>query len=386
MKTRISISFFLLLNIFFVTCQDSNRSFGNYNDLKDGLYAEFRTTHGDMVAELFYDKTPITVANFVALAEGNHPDVQEVFVGKPYYDGIIFHRVMDKFMIQGGDPLKNGRGGPGYQFIDEITELKHDKPGILSMANSGAGTNGSQFFITEVPTPWLDGKHTIFGQLVKGIEIQDSISNVETGPGNRPIDDVVINKLNIIRKGEQAKLFNAPKTWENKGEIERQAKIQEELKMKEDIKIMDSLAKIDLVKLDKYNKKSIQLKSGLRIHVIKQGKGIKPKEGNIVKLYADGYLTTNGVLFWSNNKEINEIHGKYDLEKEGRGFYDPIEMELSPNMQLIPGFKEAVYTMNVGDIIYCFIPSHLAYGSEGRGLITPNSDLSFIIHMVTAEN
>ena len=130
MKTRLSILFILLLNILFVSCQD------RHNDLKDGLYAEFITTQGTMVAELFYDKTPITVANFVALAEGNHPDVQDVFVGKPYYNGIIFHRVMDEFMIQGGDPLKNGMGGPGYQFMDEITDLKHDKPGILSMANS----------------------------------------------------------------------------------------------------------------------------------------------------------------------------------------------------------------------------------------------------------
>ena len=148
---------------------------------------------------------------------------------------------------------------------------------------------------------------------------------------------------------------------------------------------MDSLAKLNIIKLEDYKKKSIKQKSGVKIYVIKQGRGIKPKDGKIVKLYADGYLT-NGVLFWSNNKQINEKHGKYDAEKQGRGFYDPIEMELSPDMQLIPGFKEAVYTMNVGDIIYCHIPSHLAYGSQSRGLITPNSDLNFIIHMVSAEN
>jgi len=379
MKNILSILILTLLNILMVSCQDK------HSNLEDGLYAEFKTSNGTMVAELFYDKTPITVANFVALAEGNHPDVQEVFKGKPYYNGIIFHRVMDKFMIQGGDPLKNGQGGPGYQFIDEITELKHDKPGVLSMANSGEATNGSQFFITEVPTPWLDGKHTVFGQLVKGIDIQDSISNVKIGIGNRPITDVTIKELNIIRKGARALAFDAPITWGNKDEIERQSKMQDELKMKEEIKKMDSLAKIDLIKLGEYDKKSIKRKSGVKIHIIKQGKGIKPKEGNVVKLYADGYLT-NGVLFWSNNIDINEKHGKYDVDKEARGFYDPIEMELSPNMQLIPGFKEAVYTMNVGDIIYCFIPYHLAYGSESRGLIRPNSDLSFIIHMVTAEN
>lgn len=379
MKTRLPILIFLLLNILFVSCQDK------HTDLEDGLFAEFKTTHGTMVTELYYEKTPITVANFVALAEGNHPEVQEVFKGKPYYNGMIFHRVMDKFMIQGGDPLKNGRGGPGYQFIDEITNLKHDKPGVLSMANGGVATNGSQFFITEAPAPWLDGLHTVFGQLVKGIEIQDSISNVKTGPGNRPITDVVINELNIIRKGEAAQLFDAPKTWNNKNEIEKELRLKEEIKMKEEIRKLDSLAKIDLIKLEDYNKRSKKTKSGIKIHIIKRGKGIKPKDGNVVKLYADGYLT-NGLLFWSNNKKINERHGKYDVEKESTGFYDPISMELSPNMQLIPGFKEAIYTMNVGDIIYCYIPSNLAYGDESKGLIKPNSDLSFIIQMANAEN
>lgn len=379
MKNILSILILTLLNILMVSCQDK------HSDLEDGLYAEFRTSNGTMVAELFYDKTPVTVANFVALAEGDHPDVQEVFKGKPYYNEMIFHRVMDKFMIQGGDPLKNGMGGPGYLFMDEITDLKHDKPGILSMANSGPATNGSQFFITEVPTPWLDGKHTVFGQLVKGIDVQDSISNVKTGIGNRPITDVIIKELNIIRKGSEALAFDAPITWGNKDEIEKQSKIQEELKMKEEAKKMDSLAKINLIKLDEYDKKSIKRKSGVRIHVIKQGKGIKPKDGNVVKLYADGYLR-NGVLFWSNNIDVNKRHGSYDEDKEAKGLYNPMEMELNPDMQLIAGFKEAVYTMNVGDIIYCFIPYDLGYGSSPNGPIPANSDLCFIIHMVTAEN
>ena len=379
MKNILSILILTLLNILMVSCQDK------HSDLEDGLYAEFRTSNGTMVAELFYDKTPVTVANFVALAEGDHPNVQEVFKGKPYYNEMIFHRVMDKFMIQGGDPLKNGMGGPGYLFMDEITDLKHDKPGILSMANSGPATNGSQFFITEVPTPWLDGKHTVFGQLVKGIDVQDSISNVKTGIGNRPITDVIIKELNIIRKGSEALAFDAPITWGNKDEIEKQSKIQEELRMKEEAKKMDSLAKINLIKLDEYDKKSIKRKSGVRIHVIKQGKGIKPKDGNVVKLYADGYLR-NGVLFWSNNIDVNKRHGSYDEDKEAKGLYNPMEMELNPDMQLIAGFKEAVYTMNVGDIIYCFIPYDLGYGSSPNGPIPASSDLCFIIHMVTAEN
>jgi len=338
------------------------------------MKATILTNKGTINLELYKDKTPLTVSNFANLSN------------KGYYDNLTFHRVIDDFMIQGGCPNGTGAGGPGYEFKDEFhPDLKHDKPGILSMANSGPGTNGSQFFITEVPYPSLDGIYVVFGQLVKGIEIQDSISNVKTGPGNRPITDVVINELNIIRKGEAAQLFDAPKTWNNKNEIEKELRLKEEIKMKEEIRKLDSLTKIDLIKLEDYNKKSKKTKSGIKIHIIKRGKGIKPKDGNVVKLYADGYLT-NGLLFWSNNKKINERHGKYDVEKESTGFYDPISMELSPNMQLIPGFKEAIYTMNVGDIIYCYIPSNLAYGDESKGLIKPNSDLSFIIQMANAEN
>ena len=159
MKTKFAI-FFLVCSMVFAC--DNNYS--NYQDLEDGLYAEFNTSMGVMLIKLTYDKTPVTVANFVALAEGNHPKVDNDFKGKKFYNGIIFHRVIDKFMIQGGDPSGDGTGGPGYKFLDEIDlTLRHDKPGVLSMANSGPGTNGSQFFITEVPTPHLDGKHTVFG-------------------------------------------------------------------------------------------------------------------------------------------------------------------------------------------------------------------------------
>jgi len=384
MKNKLSILIFTLLNILIVSCQDK------HSDLEDGLYAEFRTSKGTMVAKLFYDKTPITVANFVALAEGNHPDVKKVFKNIPFYNGIIFHRVMDKFMIQGGDPEGNGRGGPGFQFNDEITNLKHDKQGVLSMANSGKngsqGTNGSQFFITEVDTPWLDGKHTVFGQLVKGLDVQDSISNVETGVGNRPIIDVVINELNIIRKGEEAILFDAIKTWKNKDEIEEKYRINEENKMMNDIIKMDSFAKIERIKLDSYKNKSKTKKSGIKIHKIKYGKGIKPKNGSIVKLYYEGYLT-NGVLFGSNKKDTNQKYGHYTIEKEKERYYDPISMELSPNMQLIDGFREAIYTMNAGDIIYTYIPSNLAYGKEAKGNTIPaNSDLIFIIEMSSVKN
>ena len=197
---------FLLLSVITITTTSCNNTKvqelvssissvlpGNqYEDLGEGLFAEFNTNLGTIVVKLSYKRTPITVANFVALAEGIHPDVDSIHKGLRFYDGLIFHRVMNNFMIQGGDPEGTGRGGPGYSFPDEFDEtLMHDKPGVLSMANSGPATNGSQFFITETPTPHLNNKHSVFGEVVLGLEIQDSISNVETGVGDRPISDVL---------------------------------------------------------------------------------------------------------------------------------------------------------------------------------------------------
>ena len=187
-----------------------------YPDFEDGMYAEFITTKGVMVAKLAFDKTPITVANFVSLAEGTNTMVDSAYKGKKFYNGIVFHRVIDGFMIQGGDPTATGTGNPGYRFKDEFSpDLKHDKPGILSMANSGPKTNASQFFITEIPKPNLDNRHTVFGELILGLDIQDSISNVKTDSNDKPLENVVIKELNIIRKGKAAKAFDAPKIFIN---------------------------------------------------------------------------------------------------------------------------------------------------------------------------
>jgi peptidyl-prolyl cis-trans isomerase A (cyclophilin A) len=167
------------------------------------MHALFTTNLGNFKVKLFNDKAPKTVANFVGLAEGTKEfkDPQTgAPVKKPFYDGLTFHRVIPNFMIQSGDPKGNGTGGPGYRFEDEFhPELKHDKPGFLSMANAGPNTNGSQFFITVVPTPWLDDKHTIFGQVVEGLDVVMSISKVQTGPGDRPVSPVIIQTIQIIR-------------------------------------------------------------------------------------------------------------------------------------------------------------------------------------------
>lgn len=365
-----------------------------YPELGNGLFAEFATTKDTIVVELFYEKTPLTVANFVGLAEGIHPKLADSVQGIPFYNGTIFHRVINEFMIQGGDPSGTGMGKPGFTFGDEFDEtLKHDKPGVLSMANSGPATNGSQFFITEVPTPWLDNKHSIFGQVVKGQEVVDSISNVQVMPGsNKPLEDIRILSLNIFRQGFGAKRFNAAKTWnrefplleekrlkkieEAKQEAERQKKIAEEK--------METAAAEILPVLEDYKSKATTSDSGLLSYTIKEGTGEKPKQGQSVKLYYQGYFT-DGKLFGTNIKDIDIKCGTYDEKKEQRGFYNLMPMQISADAQMIPGFKEGVFNMKKGDKTFLYLPSHLAYGEAGRGPIAPNSDLIFIIEMVDEE-
>ena len=188
----------------------------------DGIYADIETSKGKITVQLEYKKTPITVANFIALAEGTNPYVKADLKGKPFYNGLKFHRVIKDFMIQGGDPLGNGSGDPGYKFKDEFTDLVHDKGGILSMANSGPGTNGSQFFITHKDTPWLNGKHTIFGHSVSGMEVINAI-----------VQDDVIKSITIVRKGADANKFDAVKVFSsyygNKGEDDKKQALEKEM-------------------------------------------------------------------------------------------------------------------------------------------------------------
>lgn len=301
--------------------------------------------------------------------------------------------MIDQFMIQGGDPTATGSGNPGYRFTDEFDEsLKHDKPGILSMANSGPGTNGSQFFITEVPTPNLDNRHAVFGELVVGLDIQDSISNVKTGDRDKPEEDVVIEELNIIRQGYDARNFDAVKTWETELPKldERKRKLAEEARVKaeEERKVAEEKSAAasaeTLPILDGYKSKANTLASGLMVHYITKGNGPKPVQGQKAKVHYEGYFV-DGRLFDSSRRDLEEKYGMYRQAKEERGFYGPMAMLVSPDAPMIPGFREALSVMRVGDKAYFYLPSHLAYGENGRGNIKPNTDLIFVVEMFEIE-
>ncbi len=356
---------------------------GKYPDLDDGIYAEIITTKGTMVAKLEYEKTPVTVANFIALAEGNHPLVKEEYKGKKYYNGITFHRVMDKFMIQGGDPTATGTGDPGYKFANEIhPDLNYDKPGVLGMANSGpGGTNGSQFFITEVPYPSLNNNYTVFGELVSGAEIQDSISNVQVGPGNKPLEPVSIVELNIIRIGLAAKSFNAPKEFtEGLPKIaEREQALKEEARKKAEAQA--AIAREKFLKDNENLKGRIEnFPTGITMIYTQESNGIKPNSADYALINCAGYFAS-GELFYTTWKDVAEKYGKYNAQADQQGAYAPFAMIYNETANLVPGFREAMLNMNVGDKARVYIPSYLGYGERGYGAIPPNTDIIFDIEI-----
>lgn len=355
-----------LLPLAFTNCKSSK-----YADLGEGLFAELQTNHGDIIVKLEYEKTPVTVANFVALAEGNNPFVTDSLKGKRYYNGLIFHRIIKDFMIQGGDPSGTGTGTPGYKFKDEFHDsLAHNKKGILSMANSGPKTNGSQFFITHKETPWLDGRHTVFGEVVKGMEIVDTIAAVETGGQDRPKVDVRMEKVEIIRKGKAAENFNAVKVMTDYFAEETAAET--------------ALKEVKAAWVAECEQQKAEAKitpSGLKIHALVKGSGQKPKPRQKVLVNYAGWLP-NGDLFDSNYEEVATRYNKLDMQRKQGGGYAPIPMEYSPEAQLIPGFKEGLQTMKAGDKVRLFIPSHLGYGAQGVGPIPPHSDLIFDVEIV----
>ncbi|MEP0262387.1 peptidylprolyl isomerase [Dokdonia sp.] len=348
-----------------------------YPELEDGIYAEFITDKGTLVAELFYEDAPATVANFVALAEGTHTMTDSAYAGKPYYNGLKFHRIIKDFMIQGGDPKGTGSGDPGYKFHDEFSEKKHDTVGILSMANSGPNTNGSQFFITHKPTPHLNGRHTVWGETVIGFDVIDSITGVEMldPRAGKPKGDVFMQQVNIIRKGSFAKKYDAPATFIAelaKHEEKKAAEIAEKAKTYAKVKATFDAKRSDTEKLP----------SGLEIHWDHKGKGQQPAIGSTFMAHYAGYFAS-GELFDTSIEEVAKSQGQFDERRKAGGGYAPMQRKYSPDVGLIPGFKEGLLKMSVGDKVTLFIPSHLGYGPSGfRGVIPPNADLVFELEMV----
>lgn len=307
--------------------------------MENGIYAKINTAKGSILIKLTHDKTPGTVGNFVALAEGNLENSARP-QGKPYYDGLKFHRVIPDFMIQGGDPNGTGAGGPGYNFDDEFhPDLRHDSPGVLSMANAGPGSNGSQFFITHIATPWLDDKHTVFGNVVEGQKVVDLIMQGD-----------IIESVDIIREGDEAKNWNAVeafRTFEGS-----RAKREAEAK---------AIAEAEVEKLSAGFEKT---ESGLRYKFINKGNGKKAEKGRTVSVHYSGSLE-NGKIF----------DNSYSRKK-------PIEFPLGMG-HVIEGWDEGIALLQVGDKARFVIPSYLGYGERGAGgVIPPNATLVFDVELM----
>lgn len=307
--------------------------------MENGIFAKFNTNKGSILVKLTHELTPGTVGNFVGLAEGQLENSARP-IGKPYYDGLKFHRVIPDFMIQGGCPQGVGTGGPGYNFEDEFhPTLKHDKPGVLSMANSGPGTNGSQFFITHVPTNWLDGKHTVFGSVVEG---QDVVDNITQGD--------LIDSLEIVRLGDEAMTWNAVEAF----------RIFEGSRLKR-IEDAKKQAEATMEKLAAGFEKTA---SGLRYKFIQRGDGKRAEIGKTVSVHYTGQLE-DGKTFDSS----------YHRKK-------PIEFPLGKG-NVIEGWDEGIALLQVGDKARFVIPSYLGYGENGAGgAIPPNATLIFDVELI----
>lgn len=346
----------IVVTAFLVSCSTvklpNSMSKEEYKNLADGLYAVMETSKGDMTIELYEEDAPLTVANFVGLAEGTLENKAKP-LGTPYYDGIVFHRVIKDFMIQGGDPDGIGTGGPGYSFEDEFfSDKKHDKKGVLSMANAGPNTNGSQFFITEVPTPWLDGRHTIFGQVVKGLEVIDSIVTVEKGAQDRPIEDITINHVSIIKKGDKYKNYDGGKAFQI-------AKDNHKAKLEEIKKREEAEAATEIQRQKDLTAKASKTESGLMYFVEKEGQGALPAHGENVKVHY--------TLRLNDGKKLDS---SYDRNL-------PLEAQVGVT-GLIQGWMEALTMFKKGTKVFLIIPPQLGYGAQGAGgVIPPNATLYF---------
>lgn len=307
--------------------------------MEQGIYARIHTNRGEILAELYHKRTPMTVANFVGLAEGKI-DNEARPLGEPYYDGLKFHRVINDFMIQGGDPEGSGRGGPGYRFPDEFdSSLRHNSPGTLSMANAGPKTNGSQFFITHGETPWLDNKHTVFGKVITGMDVVNSIKQGD-----------VMERVEIERIGVEAEEFDARKVFNEQLQEERGRVADKE--------------KEALRKIDELSEGFEITSSGLRYKIKQEGSGKQASKGHDVSVHYKGMLADGSVFDDSSS----------------RG--EPIRFPLGQG-RVIQGWDEGISLLKEGGEARFVIPPHLGYGEMGAGgVIPPNAWLIFDVKLV----
>ncbi|MES2411301.1 MAG: peptidylprolyl isomerase [Bacteroidota bacterium] len=369
---------YLLLAVI-ATCLTSCKD--EYKNLKDGLYAEIETSKGTILLELEYQKAPVMVANFVTLAEGKNQFVTKEFKGKPFYDGLKFHRVISKsngdeddFMIQTGDPLGNGSGDAGYKCRDEFTNLKHDKPGVLSMANSGPNTNSSQFFITLKETPWLDGQHSIFGCVIgDGMTVASTI-----------VKDDYIKTVKIIRKGEAVKKFDAVKIFNDYFKAESENKKKQAAIDAENLKIYDAKYKIvkeqKVMFFNQLKKSASKTSSGFKYKVTQESTADKPKDGQTVYIEYAGFLE-DGTLFDTSSPNVAKEFGKFDEQRAMQNGYSALPYVMGSN-RMIPGFVEGLSKLKMGEKAIFFIPFNLGYGEQGAGnVIPPNANLIFEVEL-----
>lgn len=362
-----SILFLFLLTASLYSCKEEK------NNLPDGLFAQIETNKGIIIVQLDYEKAPITVANFVTLSEGKNEFItNENLKNKPFYDGLKFHRVIKDFMIQTGDPLGTGSGDTGYKFKDEFSDLKFDKGGVLAMANNGPTTNSSQFFITHLETPWLEGKHTIFGKVVeKGMDVVNKIEQ----------SDFMV-KVTIIRNGEAAKKFDAVKTFHDYFAVEaenQKNKLAIEAAANAKYKGVFDQKVTELAAL---KAKAITTPTGLQYVITKKAGGKKPANGANVYIHYAGFLE-NGTLFDSSIEDVCKAFGKLDANRAAQNGYQPIPFQAGKKDGLIPGFIEGIEKLSFGDKAVVFIPSKLGYGEAGAGgVIPPNANIIFEIELL----
>lgn len=366
----------LIVLVGFYSC-----STDKYSGLNNGIYADIETDVGDVLVKLEYQDMPLTVANFVSLAEGTNPKVTDSMKGKPFYNGLKFHQVTSlangdrgDFMIQGGCPVGDGSGYPGYKFDDEFPKdsagtllFRHNVDGVISMVNTGKNTNGSQFFITLVPAPHLNGVNTAFGKVAEGLNVvKDSI-----------VYGTIINKIDIIKVGYKANSFDAASVFSE--ELSKRTALNQEIAAKKKI-LIDAF----LLKMEEYKSEAETTPSGLKIYFLKKGEGPKPGIGADISFHYSVFFT-DGNLLDTNRKEIAMEYGTYSESRDNKKGYKPYPSTYSMDAQLIQGFKEGLQKMKFGDRAVLFIPYHLAYGESGGRGIPAKSDLIFELEMYPKE-